>query len=112
MKNEFKVGDQVTSNDFVSGVIVEIEGEFAQVEFWTGNGGGCLPFYLSELEKISDTKSETTADNSEEEIREIASIIAGDSNCFNRGRCKECNRQCHYLSTAKNVVNYYKTRRA
>lgn len=57
----FKVGDRVYSEeDFISGEIVEIDGDSALVEFTTLGGGGCLPFKLSELkhekEKISCKK--------------------------------------------------------
>lgn len=57
----FKVGDHVYSEeDFVSGEIVEINGDSALVEFRTPGGGGCLPFKLSELkhekEEISRKK--------------------------------------------------------
>ncbi len=46
----FKVGDYVYSEeDFVSGKIVEIDGNSAYVEFTTSRGGGCLPFELSKL---------------------------------------------------------------
>lgn len=46
----FKVGDRVYSEeDFIYGEIVEIENDFACVEFRTARGGGCLPYKLSEL---------------------------------------------------------------
>lgn len=46
----FKVGNRVYSEeDFISGKIVEIEGDSALVEFTTPGGGGCLPFKFSEL---------------------------------------------------------------
>lgn len=46
----FKVGDLVYfEEDFISGEIVEIDGDSALVEFTTPVGGGCLPFKLSEL---------------------------------------------------------------
>lgn len=46
----FKVSDRAYSKeDFISGEIVEIEGDSALVEFRTPGGGGCLPFKLSEL---------------------------------------------------------------
>lgn len=53
----FKVGDRVYSEeDFISGEIVEIEGDSALVEFTTPGGGGCLPFKFSELkhEKVEN----------------------------------------------------------
>ena len=43
----FKVSDRAYSKeDFISGEIVEIEGDSALVEFRTPGGGGCLPFKL------------------------------------------------------------------
>lgn len=55
----FKVGDCVYSEeDFISGEIVEIDGDSALVEFMTPEGGGCLPFKLSELKhEKKDQKS-------------------------------------------------------
>lgn len=49
---DFKVGDKVYASDWCEGIIVDIDGEFAYVEFSMGNGGGCLPFGLNELEHI------------------------------------------------------------
>ena len=55
-KNKFKVGDKVYASDWCFGEIVKIDGEIAIVEFDTGNGGGCMPFHLSELRKRATPK--------------------------------------------------------
>ena len=47
----FKVGDYVYASDWCYGEIVRIENEYADVEFDTGSGGGCLPFGLDELNR-------------------------------------------------------------
>lgn len=46
----FKIGDRVYAEEnFIYGRIVQIDGDFAHVEFRTSGGGGRLPFKLSEL---------------------------------------------------------------
>ena len=45
-----KVGDYVHAADLCSGVIVDIDGNLAYVEFETVVDGGTLPFYIEELE--------------------------------------------------------------
>ena len=53
---EFKVGDWVYASDWVYGQIVSIDGNFADIEFDTGTGGGCLPFDISELTHAESPK--------------------------------------------------------
>ena len=48
----FNIGDKVYATDCIEGIIVDINGEYAQVEFETDCGGGCLPFRLDELEHM------------------------------------------------------------
>lgn len=49
-KRAFKVGDRVeVIDDFIIGTIVELHGSYADIEFSTAGGGGCLPFELMEL---------------------------------------------------------------
>lgn len=47
---DFKVGDYVYASDWCCGVITEIQGNTAYVEFETEGGGGCVPFGVDELE--------------------------------------------------------------
>lgn len=53
---ELKVGDKVYAEDWCYGEIVRIDGDFADVEFEHGNGGGCLPFKLSDLRREEDER--------------------------------------------------------
>ncbi len=50
MNKEFQVGDWVIAEDYFYGQIMGIDGDIADVEFETEYGGGCMPFYLTELE--------------------------------------------------------------
>lgn len=72
----FKVGDRVYSEeDFISGEIVEIDGDSALVEFTTSGGGGCLPFKLSELkhEKACKSKQKKSIEKYNTRVREAMS---------------------------------------
>ena len=48
--NGFSIGDWVIARDHFYGQITDIEADEALVEFETEYGGGCMPFYLTELE--------------------------------------------------------------
>lgn len=52
-----KVGDKVYAGDWCEGIIDEIDGDTAVVEFTTFCGGGRLPFLLEELQLIEPDKS-------------------------------------------------------
>ena len=47
---EFDVGDWVYINDWGYGQIVEMHGDYADVEFSTGTGGGCMSCGFDELQ--------------------------------------------------------------
>lgn len=49
LRSKFQIGDKVYASDWCYGEIVRINGDFADVEFEHGNGGGCLQFKLDEL---------------------------------------------------------------
>lgn len=53
MSEKLKVGDRVFTDEFY-GEIVRIDSEVAIVKIDAGNGGGFLPFNLSELTKAKD----------------------------------------------------------
>ena len=46
---DFQVGDWVYAEDWCYGQIIEIDGNFARVEFDTGSGGGNCWFDLSDV---------------------------------------------------------------
>lgn len=49
-KQTFEIGNRVeVIDDFIIGTIVDLHGSYADVEFSTAGGGGCLPFELTEL---------------------------------------------------------------
>ena len=52
-----KVGDKVYAGDWCEGIIDEIDGDIAVVEFTTFCGGGRLSFLLEELQLIESDKS-------------------------------------------------------
>ena len=58
MPNDFHIGDMVYAGDWCYGEIVRIENGYADVEYDTGSGGGCLPFELSELTHAEETNKE------------------------------------------------------
>ncbi len=48
----FEIGDKVYVDDWCEGIIVDINGELADVEYSTEGGGGCFLFRLDELEYV------------------------------------------------------------
>lgn len=52
-----KVGDKVYAGDWCEGIIDEIDGDTAVVEFTTFCGGGRLSFSLEELQLIKSDES-------------------------------------------------------
>lgn len=52
-----KVGDKVYVGDWCEGIIDEIDGDTAVVEFTTFCGGGRLSFSLEELQLIKSDES-------------------------------------------------------
>ncbi len=52
-----KVGDKVYAEDWCEGIIDEIDGDVAVVEFTTFCGGGRLSFLLKDLQLIESDKS-------------------------------------------------------
>lgn len=53
-----QVGDRVYAEDWCEGIIDEIDGDTAIVEFTTFCGGGRLSFLLKELQLIECDKSQ------------------------------------------------------
>lgn len=47
---EFQLGDWVYASDWCYGQIVDVDGDWALVEFETERGGGSLWFHFDELE--------------------------------------------------------------
>lgn len=60
LRSKFQIGDKVYASDWFYGEIVRINGDFADVEFEYGNGGGCLQFRLDELKLEEETKCQNT----------------------------------------------------
>lgn len=52
-----KVGDKVYAEDWCEGIIDEIDGDVAVVEFTTFCGGGRLSFLLKDLQLIESDKN-------------------------------------------------------
>lgn len=52
-----KVGDKVYAEDWCEGIIDEIDGDMAVVEFTTSCGGGRLSFPLEELQLAESDKN-------------------------------------------------------
>jgi hypothetical protein len=49
MEKEFEIGDYVFAEDWCYGRIVYIHGGYAEVDFETTGGGGCLSFSFEDL---------------------------------------------------------------
>lgn len=51
-----KIGDKVYAQDWCEGVITDIDGDEALIEFETARGGGRLSFSLEELQLAESDK--------------------------------------------------------
>lgn len=51
---KFNIGDKVYVDSLYEGIITDIDGDFAEVEFSTGNGGGCIMIKSDTLELIPE----------------------------------------------------------
>lgn len=54
MYEDFKIGDWVYAEDWCYGQIIDIDGNFASVEFDTGSGGGTCLFDICDLVHAED----------------------------------------------------------
>lgn len=62
MKDRFKIGDYVYAEDWCYGRIVYITDKYAEVDFDTARGGGCLTFALEDLKIAKPPKGENNED--------------------------------------------------
>ena len=56
MEEKFEVGDYVFAEDWCYGRIVYLNNQYAEVDFDTTNGGGCLTFALEDLKHAEPPK--------------------------------------------------------
>lgn len=105
----FKVGDHVYSEeDFISGEIVEIDGDSALVEFRTSGGGGCLPFKLSELkhEKAFKSKQKKSFEKYNTRVRQAMSEEYVKSSKKKAQLQRKCEDILESLATGKDNLSY------
>lgn len=57
MQNDFQLGDYVVAEDWCYGRIVYINNEYAEIDFVTLHGGGCLTFNIKDI-KFVESKDE------------------------------------------------------
>lgn len=71
--SQFNIGDWVYGDDWCYGQIVDIEddGEYADVEYATPSGGGCMPFHISELSHAEPPKVYCSDPEKNESLRGI-----------------------------------------